>query len=159
VKRRHQSARIDDRIDAQLGQTDGRPIAVREVDVTQRKSPRYKRDVLGIKLALDPVRPDPIEIVLNGAGVDDPAGMKQHARAHELDRLLHFRRLREIANPRKPQCRIGEPVSPGRPLHDVFPRQVRSIVTQRMRMLLSANTSIVIEQSPCQTEKLRKCVD
>jgi hypothetical protein len=106
------------------GQTDGCPIAARQIDVTQRKRARNKRNILGIKLALDPVRPDPIEIVLDRAGVDDPAGMKQNARAHKLDRLLHFGRLREIANPGKPQRRVGKPIGPRRPLHDVFPRQV-----------------------------------
>ena len=51
---------------------------------------RIEQAMVEIELPFDPVRPDPIEVVLNGAGVDNAPRMKQHACAHQLNRLLHF---------------------------------------------------------------------
>ena len=85
----------------------------------------------GIELPLDPVRPHPVEIVLNRLRVDDAAGVKQHAGAQQLDRLGHLRRLGKAANPRQPQRGIGEAVGPRGALNDELPWQESEHVAAR----------------------------
>ena len=123
LHRRDQPAGIDDGIDRQGGQADGRPIPMGQIDVAERECPGNERNILGIELPLDPVGPDPIEIVLDGFRVDDPAGMKEDARPQQLNRFGHFRGLREAANPRQPSRGIAQPIRPSGPLDDEFPGQ------------------------------------
>ena len=44
--------------------------------------------VVGVELAFDPVGPDPVEVILDGLGVDQPPGMENHSRAQEFDRFF-----------------------------------------------------------------------
>ena len=88
---------------------------MRQVDVAEGKRPRDERFVGGIELALDPVRPDPVEIVLDRLRVHETAGMKQHAGSQELERLGEFRGFSEAPNFRHQLERVEKTVGSRRP--------------------------------------------
>jgi hypothetical protein len=65
-----QPARIDDRQFLQIRMADRGPVAMGEVDMGDREGARNEGLVAGIELALDPVGPYPIQVVLDDAAVD-----------------------------------------------------------------------------------------
>ena len=92
-----------------------------EVDVAERKRPRQKRIVSGIKLPRDPVRPHPVEIVLNDLRIDEATRMKHHARANQLNRLLDLRGLGKLPHAREELERIDESAGPRRAAKQIAP--------------------------------------
>ena len=50
-----------------------------QVDVAERKRSWDERAVVRVELAFDPVRPHPVKVLLNGSGIDQPAGVKNDA--------------------------------------------------------------------------------
>jgi hypothetical protein len=123
VERRDQPAGIDDRIDRHAGAADRGPVAVGQVDVAEREGARDERRVVWIELALDPVGPDPVEVVLDRLGVHEAAGVEDDAGAQQFQRLGDFGRLRKAAHPGQEGCGIEHAVAAGRVLHEEFPRE------------------------------------
>ncbi len=107
-QRRQQAARIDDRQLGAVRVADRGPVAVGEVDVRDRERARYERRVARIELALDPPGPDPVQVVLHDAAVDEAAGVEHHACAQQLDRLADLGGLGEAAQPREQRDRVEE---------------------------------------------------
>src|SRR4051812_45771926 len=81
-----------------------------EVDVAERKRAGDEGFVAGVELALDPVRPDPVEVVLDGLGVYEAARMEKHAGAKKLDGFGDLGGLGEAAHPRKQADRVEKTV-------------------------------------------------
>ena len=83
----------------------GRPTAVqlRCVRLTWviEKARGMKDTSSRIELAIDPIGPDPVEVVLDGPGVHQPPGMEHDTCAQQLQRRGHFRRLREAVQVRQ----------------------------------------------------------
>src|SRR5690606_38757668 len=121
VKRRHQSARVDQRVALAAGRADRRPVAMRQIDMAEGGGARHEGHVRRIELPLHPVWPDPVEIVLDGLRVDDAARVEDEARAEELDRLGGLGRTAKAAQPPQRLRGVGEAVGPGGPARDVFP--------------------------------------
>src|SRR6056297_288656 len=90
--------------------------------MAERKGPRNKGVVRRIELPLDPVGPDPVQIVLNGLCIDKPPGMKKDTGPQQLNGLLDLGGLGKTAQPRQKGDRIEHPVGPGCPLGDKPPR-------------------------------------
>ncbi|MDZ7643293.1 MAG: hypothetical protein U5K76_03055 [Woeseiaceae bacterium] len=122
VEWRHQPARIDDRIDSEVRLRDGRPVAVRQVDVAEGKRARYEARIGRIELALDPVGPDPVQVGLDRPRVQQAARMKTDARAQQLDRFGDIGRLREPPHAREEAHGIDESVAMGCTLQQQPPR-------------------------------------
>jgi hypothetical protein len=105
---------------------DGGPVPVGQVDVAEGKGSWNERGVVGIELPLDPIGPYPVEVVLNGLGVDETTGMKNDPRTQELYRLLNLRGLGETSE----SCQQGEgvnnPMGPCRPFDEKSPWQPAS---------------------------------
>ena len=94
-----------------------------QVDMTERKRPRHKGGISGIELALHPVRPHPIEIVLDGLRIHQAPRMKDNASTKQLHWLSDFRRLREAPDPCQQHCWIKHAVASRRVFHEKFPWQ------------------------------------
>ena len=118
-----QSRRVNDRHFRQIWQPHCRPVAMREVDVGQRKRARNECHVARIELALHPIRPDPIEVVLNDASVQEPARMHRDAGAQQLDGMMDFGRLTELLQAREQREGVEEPVRSRHVAHDTLPRK------------------------------------
>ena len=84
IKRRHQSSGINDREFIHVRDPHGSPVAVREIDLGQRKGARDERVIRGIKLALDPERPDPVQVMLDGLAVHQSSGVQDHPLTQKL---------------------------------------------------------------------------
>ena len=91
----------------------GGPVSVGKVDVSKRKGSRDKGRVVWVELPLDPVWPDPVQVVLNGFRVDKAAGMENYSGPQELDGFLYLRRLGKAPKPGQNGQRIDDPVRPG----------------------------------------------
>ena len=94
---KHETARIDDWIPGQVGQTHGRPIAMGQVDMAEGKGAWNERAISRIELSFNPVRPHPVEIILNGFGVDKAARMEEHTGSQQLEWLGDFGRLGKLS--------------------------------------------------------------
>ena len=62
------------------------------------KGARDKGIIFGIELAFDPVRPDPIEVVLNHTAVDKPACVEHDTGAQQFDRFTDLGGLLGLIN-------------------------------------------------------------
>jgi len=78
-KRRQQTGRVDNGIGVGIWIAQGGPIAMREIDMRYRKPSWHKRRAEGIKLSLYPEGPDPMEIVLDGLGIEQTSSVKDGA--------------------------------------------------------------------------------
>ncbi len=76
-----------------IRQTYGGPVPLGEIDMGQQKRPRDKGYVERVVLALHPVRPYPVEIMLDGARVQDAPCMEGHPGPEHLQRLLDIHGL------------------------------------------------------------------
>ena len=92
-----------------------------QIDVADGKPPGHKRHISRVELFLHPVGPDPVQIVLNGPGVDQSARMKNDAGPQQLERLLYFGRLGKAAQAGHQVDGIDHAVGARRPLYQKFP--------------------------------------
>src|SRR5687767_11741182 len=83
---------------------------MRQIDVAERECARNERIIGRVELALDPVGPDPVQVVLNCLGVYETAGVKQHASPKQLKGLGKFRRFRKPTDFRDKINRIEKSV-------------------------------------------------
>ena len=92
-----------------------------QIDMAEGKGPGNERAIPGIELLFNPEGPDPVQIVLNGLGVDQPAGVKEDARPQELDRFLDLGGLREASEPGQQIEGIDNPIAAGCPFNQELP--------------------------------------
>jgi hypothetical protein len=116
------AAWVDDRQIWTIWITDGGPIAMGEIDMRDGKRPGNERFVPGVELTLDPVGPDPIEIVLNDPAVDEPTGVKDDTCAKQLDWHAHFGGLGEAVNASKQRYGVQKSVAARNAANDESPR-------------------------------------
>jgi hypothetical protein len=119
----NQTPRIHDRQFRTVGQSDCRPVAMCKIDMGDGESPRNKGVVLGVELALDPVRPDPVQVLLYDPAVDEAPGMKHHACTEQLYRLGNLGRLGKPVETSQQGDRVKEPVGPSHTTNNEFPGQ------------------------------------
>ena len=93
-----------------------------EIDMGNGKGPGDKGIVFRIELALDPVRPDPVQVVLDHAAVYQPACVKHHTGTQQFDRLAHLRGLGKAMQPGQQRNRVEEPVRTGDTTNEEPPR-------------------------------------
>ena len=77
---------------------DSRPVSVGQIDMAEGKCPGDKRAIIRVKLPFHPIGPDPVEIVLDGFGVDQPSGVEGYSGSNQLNRFLNFRGLGKLAD-------------------------------------------------------------
>ena len=88
-----------------------------------RERARYERCVTWVELTFDPVRPDPIQVVLHHATVDETAGVEHDTGAQQLDRLADLGRLSEAVQTCQQRDRIEKSLPTRKTPHDPAPRQ------------------------------------
>src|SRR3989338_1726001 len=132
IKRRDQPARIDDREFLKVRDPHRGPVPVGQVNLGERERARDKGVVRWIELALDPKRPDPVQVMLDGLAVHQPPGVKDHPLAQQFLRGQDIGGLAKILKPGQYGDRVGEslltgevaddesPGEPFKPLH-IFP--------------------------------------
>ena len=76
-----QAAGIDNRQLLAIRITDGSPVAMGQIDMGEGEGAGDKGGIAGVKLAFDPVGPNPVQVVLDDSTIDQAAGMKYHAGA------------------------------------------------------------------------------
>lgn len=118
-----EAVRVDQGEGVEVGQAEGGPVAVRQVDVGDAEGARDKGDVVGVELALGPEGPDPVEVILDGAAVDQASGVEEDAGAQQLDRPGHLRRLGEAVQPGLQGDGVDEPARAGQAREDEAPRE------------------------------------
>ena len=96
---------------------------MREIDVGNREGARNEGVVPGIELALDPIGPHPVEVVLDDAAVDESARMEDHPGPQQLDGLAHLGGLGEAVQARQQRDRIDKPMGPRHAAHQETPGQ------------------------------------
>ena len=106
-----------------VGQSDRRPVAMCKIDMGDGESPRNKGVVFGVELALDPVGPDPVQVVLYDPAVDEAPGMKHYAGTQQLNRLGNLGGLGEPMETGQQGNRVKEPVGPSHTTNNEFPGQ------------------------------------
>jgi hypothetical protein len=67
-----------------------------QIYMAERKRARQKRIVSGIELPRHPIGPDPVQVVLDDLGVNQPSRVKHHSRTDEFDGFLNFGRLGKL---------------------------------------------------------------
>src|SRR3989338_7805131 len=132
IKRRDQPARIDDREFPKVRDHHRGPVPVGQVNLRERERARDKGVVRWIELALDPKRPDPVQVMLDGLAVHQPPGVKDHPLPQQLLRGQDIGGLAKILKPGQYGDRVSEslltgevadnesPGEPFKPLH-IFP--------------------------------------
>ncbi len=118
---RGQSPGIDNRQLILVRQAHRGPVAVGQVDVGDGEGPGDEGFVAGIVLAFDPVRPDPVEVVLDGAGVEQAPGVEHHPGAQQLKRLFDGQGLAETLQSRQEADRVDQAPGFRQPADDLFP--------------------------------------
>jgi len=76
---------------------------------------------VGIELTLDPVRPDPIQVVLEDPAVEKTPCMQHHPGSQQFNRLVNLGGLGESTETRQQGDRVKKPVSPGNAANDKSP--------------------------------------
>src|SRR5262245_59975733 len=109
-----------------------------QIDVGQRESTRHERWVGRIELPAHPIRPNPVEIVLDHTAVNEATRMHRDAGPQQLDRLGHFRGLSKALETSDQVDRIEESVAERSPTQNHLPRQTLH------RFMSSIINSIVI---------------
>src|SRR5436190_22942124 len=94
-----------------------------QVNVAEGKCAWNKRAIGRIELPLDPIRPNPIEIVLNRLGIDQPPRVEEDPGPKKLDRFRHLGGFRELPEPAKKLHRIEESICPRHARGKESPRQ------------------------------------
>jgi hypothetical protein len=70
--------------------------------------PGNKGIIMGIVLTFHPVRPNPVKVVLDGTGVQESSGVKDHTRPQQLQGFPNFQRLSEALKAGQQRNRINK---------------------------------------------------
>ena len=91
--------------------------------MSDRKCAGNEGRIHRVKLALYPVGPDPVQVVLDNTAVDQPPSVEHHAGSKQLDGLTDFRWLGKTVQLTEQRDRIQKTMTMGHTLNHITPGQ------------------------------------
>jgi hypothetical protein len=106
-----------------IGYADSGPVSIGQIDMGNRKGPGDKGIVCRIKLSFHPVRPQPIQVMLDNPAVDETAGMENHSGPQQFNGFAHLGGLGKTMERSKQGDGIKKAMAAGSMAHQISPRK------------------------------------